>query len=378
MAYTQAQFLVDFRDHLGDIGQNRWTDWQLLGVLRRAYEDMWPDFYLDFRDDSSYTRYASVPDNTNEIPVPAAFRNGDIFNIYGRVGVYQPGNAFVSTFSNPAVFLTTTAHGLALNQAVQLDGPSTALPAGFSSGTTYYVQTVVDPKTFILSATVGGMGIPGTTAGSGFVGPLFTDNTYRNFNKLERGLKIDPLTQANPYIRFTRIWGRPYELRIEGASQLSYPSTTFTCTAGNAVLTAAAGYTPVFHDQIYFQYDVPTGGFYVGGAGQGGITPYYVVSPSGQNFSLAPSLLSSAITPTSTGTYNILPGSQVLPGTDYPNITNFLRWDGELLATHQRQRSGNLDRGAMAQRRLLAGQALEEVMKTRMRPDRRTDFRYIG
>lgn len=368
MSYTQAQWVADFRDAIGD-GSNGWSDYQLITATKRACEAAWPDFWLPYLDTTTYTRYASVAANTNIIPVPSSFINGDIFNIYARTFVYPQGIAFtISAASN--TFTTTVAHGLALNMAVQLDGGS--LPGGIVSGTTYYIKTVPSSTSFSISVSIGSLAIVATSAGSGYVGALFTDSTNKTFTKLERGLTIDPLQLTAPNIRFTQVWGNPYELWIEGATQLSYPTFTMTTTASSSVIAYSGTFTPVAGDIVYFFAQAP-GGFTVG-------TPYYIIAPivAGTSFKLAATATGSAITATTTKSYTAFGDSLALPGTDTPWVSDFLRFQGEVNVTREKQRSGNLDRRAMAQRRLLAAQDVTEARSHRMRPQERTTFRRIG
>lgn len=370
MAYTQAQWVADFRDAIGDTGSNGWSDYQLITATRRAYESAWPDFWLPYLDTTTYTRYASVAPNTNLIPVPSAFIGRDIFNIYVRTNVYQQGTAFTNTALS-STFTTTVAHGLPLNQAVQLDGSS--LPGGFTNGTTYYIKTAPTSTTFTLSATVGGAAIASTTSGSGYVGTLFTDTSYKDFTKLERGLKIDQLELGAPYIRFNQVWGAPYELWIDGAAPLVYPTLTVTTTASNATMSFTSTdstFSAVAGDKVYFFATAP-GGFTA-------TTPYYIINPTTTTFQLSTTSNGSAVLPTTSRTYTVFADNNTLPGTDFEWFTNFLRFQGEVNVTRERQRSGNLDRRAMAQRRLLAAQDVTEARSHRQRPKERTTFRWVG
>lgn len=458
MSITQAQWLSRFRRHLGDPNANIWTDYDLIDITAMAYEQAWPDWYLEVLDDNTYTGYASLPPGTLSVPVPDAFIGGKIYNIFGRVNQYQRGVAFTGLATSPWL-VSTVAHGLGTNQQVQTDGnslpgglssfslyyttlPSTlsslssisnggqiwtivgpsnlrvgvpvtltgTIPVNFSAGTTYYVVSLLTSTTLTLSATPGGSaitagsasitatnivintslafqvsltiggvgtGISATSTGSGYVG-TYVDSTNDRvpFNQWLRGIRIDPLTSDNPRIRFTKRDSIPFEMRIEGASVLSYPYQTLTAN-GTDTFTTATGYTPFNGDTMYFYAVAPTS-FNSGGLGSGGQTPYYVISTSGQTFKLASTSAGSAISTTSSGTYNIFPGSQVLPGTDSTWLLTFLRGQGEIEARSEKQRSGNLDRRAMAQRRLLAQQDIIEARKHRMQPHISSMFTWDG
>jgi len=73
--------------------------------------------------------------------------------------------AFTATSASPCVF-TVPGTAYANGTAVQLIGSS--LPAGFSTGTTYYVVNS-SGSTFSLAASAGGAAIASTSAGSGTV-----------------------------------------------------------------------------------------------------------------------------------------------------------------------------------------------------------------
>jgi hypothetical protein len=66
---------------------------------------------------------------------------------------------------SPGVF-TCANHGFSLNDGIRLTTTGT-LPTGLATGTTYYVNNVLDTSTFTVSATVGGAGVNVTAAGSG-------------------------------------------------------------------------------------------------------------------------------------------------------------------------------------------------------------------
>ena len=76
---------------------------------------------------------------------------------------------FTATNASPCVFTPSSGAGWGLNTAVTLSGAS--LPAGFSTGTTYYVVTAVG-TTFELGATAGGSALGSTSTGSGTVTPV--------------------------------------------------------------------------------------------------------------------------------------------------------------------------------------------------------------
>lgn len=375
MSTTQAQWLSRFRRHLGDPNANIWTDYDLIDITAMAYEQAWPDWYLEVRDDTSYTGYASLPPGTLSVPVPTAFIGGKIYNIFGRTNRYQQGTAFTTPASS-SVFTTTVAHNLSVGQQVQLNGSS--LPGALSYWDVYYVKTVPTSLTFTLSLTNGGAAVFSTTAGSGYVGVYIDPTNDRTpFNQWTRGIRIDPLTSDSPRIRFTKRDSIPFEIRIEGASVLAYPYQTLTAN-GTDTFTAATGYTPFNGDTMYFYAVAPTS-FSTGSlTGVGGKTPYYVVNTAGQTFKLSATSGGAAISTTSSGTYNIYPGSQVLPGTDSTWLLTFLRGQGEIEARSEKQRSGNLDRRAMAQRRLLAQQDIIEARKHRMQPHISSMFTWDG
>ena len=67
------------------------------------------------------------------------------------------------TKSSPAVFTTSSSHGLTVNTAIVFSTTG-ALYTGLTAGTTYYVKTVPLVNTFTVSATVGGAAI--NTSGS--------------------------------------------------------------------------------------------------------------------------------------------------------------------------------------------------------------------
>jgi hypothetical protein len=457
VAYTQAQMLADFRDHLGDYNSNTWTDYMLIAALRRAYEMAWPDWYAEIRDDATYTGYASLPAGTLSVPVPSALVGGKIYNIFGRVNAYQQGTDFSFTVGG-SYLITTSPSSLTANQQVQLDGP---LPTGLSKQTPYYVIltanrsfpaqstigggpiivpldygwtvgtpvvftgsipisyaantvyyiTTANPTSIVLSATPGGAVItsgsntnttimmagfqlaatPGTSSGaaitptssgSGYLGNYVDQTTdYVPFNLWTRGVRIDPLTESSPRIRFTSRDMTTFELRIEGAAQLSYPYVTVSAAGTNTFTVTGSStgttYTPTNNDTVFFWATAPVS-FTSGGLGVGGLTPYYVVNASGSTFRLSATSGGSAITTTSTGSFNIYPGSQTLTGTDYTWFTSFLRYQGEVNAREGKQRSGNLDRRSMAQRRLLAQQDVIEARKHRMQPSMGSQFRWDG
>jgi len=65
-----------------------------------------------------------------------------------------------STVTN-GVFITTTNHGLALNQPVTITGFDTTI-TGYTRGTTYYVKTTPEATQFTVAATAGGTLITGS------------------------------------------------------------------------------------------------------------------------------------------------------------------------------------------------------------------------
>lgn len=81
------------------------------------------------------------------------------------IGDSTPVSATISVAS-PAVVTTGAAHELAVNQPLTL-ATTGALPTGLATLTTYYVRTVLSPTTFTVSATLGGLAINTTAAGSG-------------------------------------------------------------------------------------------------------------------------------------------------------------------------------------------------------------------
>jgi hypothetical protein len=85
----------------------------------------------------------------------------------GTLMQYDPGPAgFAFTGTSSSAILTATGSGFAAGDVVFLTGGS--LPAGFSTGTRYYVVTG-GTNTFQLSATYGGAAITATGSGSGTV-----------------------------------------------------------------------------------------------------------------------------------------------------------------------------------------------------------------
>lgn len=77
---------------------------------------------------------------------------------------YLSGTVTV-TATDPAV-ITYTNHGRAVNDTVRFTTTNT-LPAGLSTGTTYYVKTVLSANTFTVSASSGGTAIACTDTGTG-------------------------------------------------------------------------------------------------------------------------------------------------------------------------------------------------------------------
>jgi hypothetical protein len=77
-------------------------------------------------------------------------------------------STFTATSASPCVFTAATPTGFTNNTPVTLTGGS--LPAGFSTGTTYYLVSAT-ATTFELAATVGGTAIGSTSTGSGTVTP---------------------------------------------------------------------------------------------------------------------------------------------------------------------------------------------------------------
>ena len=64
--------------------------------------------------------------------------------------------------ASPGV-ITLASHGFVANDPVVLSNTGGALPVAFTAGTVYYVKTVLNANTFMLSATAGGTAINTTT-----------------------------------------------------------------------------------------------------------------------------------------------------------------------------------------------------------------------
>ena len=98
--------------------------------------------------------------------------------------VSNPSSAVTISVANPGV-ITWTSHGLAANTPLTFTTTGT-LPTGLSTGTTYYVKTVLTGNTFSVSTTPGGAAVATTTAGSGTHTATATVNTTCN----DRGYSV--------------------------------------------------------------------------------------------------------------------------------------------------------------------------------------------
>lgn len=109
--------------------------------------------------------------------------------------VWTPASLGTVTVSlaTPALFTVSAAHGLAVNEAVVLGTMTTGAP--FIAGTSYFVASVPTTTTLTLAATLGGVAIASTTAGSSVSITRVSGNTYAGGTYLAL-LNADPGTDA--------------------------------------------------------------------------------------------------------------------------------------------------------------------------------------
>lgn len=92
-----------------------------------------------------------------------ALTSGNMYHFGRLVGPYKVFTADASTD-----FITSTSHGYANGDAVEVESEQGTVPAGLSENTKYFVRDQT-ANTFKLAATAGGAAIDLTTAGTGLM-----------------------------------------------------------------------------------------------------------------------------------------------------------------------------------------------------------------
>lgn len=185
---------------------------------------------------------------TNTMQISATL-GGAAINTTGESGTHNVTRAaflkdFTVTVSSPAVFTTTTAHGLNAGDEVMLFTTG-ALPTGLSMGVVYYViSTNLSSTSFELSATLGGAAIITTGTQSG----------VHTFNLVGLTYNIASFSAANPCVCTTTTAhaldiGDAIQFTTTGAlpPQLSTSITYYITTIGANTLefSLTKGGTPV-------------------------------------------------------------------------------------------------------------------------------------
>ena len=177
---------------------------------------------------------------------------------------YNDTQTFTVTIASPAVFTvgSTTNFYVGMPIAFTTTG---ALPTGLTSGTTYYISTVVSSTTFRVSATLGGSDVntSGTQSGTHTARPLVPiDGTGGTLSGLTFssstsspliGNEMLQLVQTNSTIVAGQ--GVSYSFTIDSAYQAQVLSIRCSFNA-SSTFSASSGQTGSESDLEFFIYDV--------------------------------------------------------------------------------------------------------------------------